>query len=289
MNNSKKNSVETYFGGRKLLLATMHGKEKAIAPLLEQELGVEVALAADLDTDELGTFSGEVERKFSPLETARLKCETAHRLTGADLVLASEGSFGSHPAIPFVTADEEILLLKDYRHRLEIKTKHVSLQTNSAAQTFTSWIELMAFADRVGFPQHALIMRCSKEDCSEIHKGLRNPERLKKSFDYFVNKMGSVYVETDMRAMHNPTRMEVIRQTAEKLVETIKLVCPSCGAPGFEIKDIIQGLPCELCETPTRSAKAMVRCCNHCSYTTEILYPHQKQREDPMYCDSCNP
>jgi hypothetical protein len=282
-------SIQNYFTGRKLLLATMHGKEKVIAPVLTKELGVEVVLTTNLDTDELGTFSGEIERKFSPLETAKLKCEAARRLTGADLILASEGSFGAHPAIPFVTADEEILVLKDYQHGLEIKAKHISLQTNSAAQTFTSWPEAEAFAERVGFPQHALILRHSKTDCLEIHKGVRSLEQLKKSFNYFVNKKGTVYVETDMRAMYNPTRMEVIRQTAEKLVEIIKQVCPCCGTPGFEIKEMIQGLPCELCETPTRSAKAMVRSCNRCGHTTEILYPHQKQKEDPMYCDSCNP
>ena len=51
------------FEGRKLLIATKHKKEIVIAPILEKELGVTCFVAPDLDTDELGTFTGEVERR----------------------------------------------------------------------------------------------------------------------------------------------------------------------------------------------------------------------------------
>ena len=55
------------FSGRKLLIATKHQKEKAIAPILEKELGVIAILASNLDTDVLGTFTGEIERKEDPI------------------------------------------------------------------------------------------------------------------------------------------------------------------------------------------------------------------------------
>lgn len=48
------------FGGRSLVIATRHQKEKVIAPLLEDALGVKCFTIADLNTDLLGTFSGEV-------------------------------------------------------------------------------------------------------------------------------------------------------------------------------------------------------------------------------------
>ncbi len=74
------------FKGRTLLIATKHRKEQVISPILEEALGVKCIVSENIDTDVLGTFTGEVERTNSPLETARMKCE-----------LASEGSFGSHP------------------------------------------------------------------------------------------------------------------------------------------------------------------------------------------------
>ena len=87
------------FEGRPLIIATKHEKEKVIAPILEKELGVKCFLALDLDTDKLGTFSGEVERHDDPITTARKKCLLAMELTNCDLAVASEGSFGPHPTI----------------------------------------------------------------------------------------------------------------------------------------------------------------------------------------------
>ena len=49
------------FAGRSLCIATMHGKEAAIAPVLQQRLGVRCVLPPDdFDSDRFGTFSGEV-------------------------------------------------------------------------------------------------------------------------------------------------------------------------------------------------------------------------------------
>ena len=87
------------------MVATKHGKEKVIAPILERSLGVKVLSTTNLDTDRFGTFSGEVERKGTPLEVARAKCEAALKLTGADLAVASEGSFGPHPELFFAAAE----------------------------------------------------------------------------------------------------------------------------------------------------------------------------------------
>ena len=97
------------FKGRNIVLATKHGKENVMAPLLEKELGLNCFLATDLDTDLLGTFSGEVERKKNSLETARDKCLLAMELTNAELAISNEGSFGAHPQLFFLPADEEII------------------------------------------------------------------------------------------------------------------------------------------------------------------------------------
>ncbi len=62
------------FKNRHLVIATMHHKEKVIAPILEQNLQVKCFLPEGFDSDVFGTFSGEIERKNSPLNIAREKC-----------------------------------------------------------------------------------------------------------------------------------------------------------------------------------------------------------------------
>jgi hypothetical protein len=285
----KQKMINKYFAGRKLLLATMHGKERVLKPLLEEALGVEVILPSSFDTDEFGTFSGEVERELSPLETARRKCVEANSLTGETLVLASEGSFGAHPVMCFMPANEELLVLKDFTNDLEIRAKVVSTQTNFSGNEYFDWEDALYFAAQAGFPSHALIVRKDKNDITEIHKGLNTWPKLKESLRYFAGKHGKVFVETDMRALFNPTRMQVIREAGEKLVSVINSCCPLCEAPGFDIKEVVKGLPCDQCDSPTQSARAFVYFCQNCGHTAKKEFPDEKKKEDPMFCDECNP
>jgi len=50
------------YNAQKVAFLTQHGKEKFIAPLLEPFLGCDIVQTAGYDTDQLGTFSGEVQR-----------------------------------------------------------------------------------------------------------------------------------------------------------------------------------------------------------------------------------
>jgi len=84
------------------LLATMHGKEDVIAPLAERFLGVRLQVVDGLDTDTFGTFSRDVARTGSQLDAARAKVAAAFDMLPDILLgLASEGSFGPHPYLPF--------------------------------------------------------------------------------------------------------------------------------------------------------------------------------------------
>ena len=277
------------FKGRNLLIATKHQKEKVIAPILEKELGVKCFLTSDLDTDELGTFTGEVERKEDPIATARKKCLMAMELANCDLAIASEGSFGSHPTIFFAHADDELLLFLDKKNDLEISARELSLETNFNGSEIKNQNELQEFAANANFPSHGLILRKSKEDLGDIVKGITTVEQLNKAFDTFITQYGTAYVETDMRAMYNPTRMKVIEKATVKLVNKIKSLCPKCQTPGFGIVDRKEGLPCEQCHFPTRSTLSYLYCCQKCNFAKEDKYPNGKLFEDPMYCDFCNP
>lgn len=277
------------FKDRKLIIATKHQKEKVIAPLLEQALGVSCFVIENFDTDVLGTFSGEIDRKLDPIATARQKCLMAMEMANCDLGIASEGSFGPHPSMFFVSADDEFLIFIDKKNNLEIIVRELSTETNFKGQQIKNEDELTEFAHLVNFPSHGIILRKAQDDNNEIFKGITDIKFLKETFRKLINKFYSVYAETDMRAMFNPTRMKVIETATKKLIEKITSLCPECKNPGFGITDLRKGLPCELCGSKTNSTLSFIYVCKYCQFTKEEMYPHNKKTEDPMYCDFCNP
>jgi len=154
------------------------------------------------------------------------------------------------------------------------------METNFNGSEIKTEKELQEFATNTNFPSHALILRKSKDDCIEIVKGLTDKEQLNKAFYAFITNYGTAYIETDMRAMYNPTRMKVIEKATFKLVDKIKSLCPICETPGFGIIDRKEGLPCEQCHFPTRSTLSYIYSCQKCSYKKEEKYPNGKQKED---------
>lgn len=277
------------FEGRNLVIASMHQKEKVIAPHLEKSLGVKCLIPENLNTDHFGTFTGEIEREDDPIITLRKKCEAAMEITGCDLAIASEGSFGQHPALFFCTADDELLMLKDKKNDIEIIAREIASDTNFNGKEVNTEVELLEFAKNAKFPSHALILKNTAHNFSKVEKGINNKEKLLEIFYQFKETNTSVYVETDMRAMHNPSRMQVIEKAVIKLIEKINSLCPNCNYPGFEVTEINPGLPCSDCSMPTKSTLSLIYECKKCLYKKEVFYPKNKLKEDPMYCDYCNP
>jgi hypothetical protein len=277
------------FQGRSLAIATKHGKEEVIGPILTKDLGVYCFVPEKLDTDVLGTFSGEMERTGTPMETARLKCQLAREVTGCDLVIASEGSFGPHPHLYFVPSDEELIMLVDFKNQIEICASLLTTETNYGSGLIKSEEDLQEFARRVLFPSHALILKDREKDFSHIVKDIKEWESLYLHFDHIIQNFGNCYVETDMRAHHNPSRMKAIEQVCLKLTEKIRSICPECNTPGFGVVEQKEGLPCGFCGFPTHSLLSHVYQCQKCLYSCEKMYPNDKTEENPMYCDYCNP
>ena len=277
------------FQGRKLLIATKHKKEIVIAKHFEKEFGVICEIQEQYDTDFFGTFTGERERALSPLETVRNKCLVAMEKYGYDLGVANEGSFGPHPALFFLPADEEFMIFIDKKMSLEIIVNKLTTDTNFSGRSIKNEAELLKFVKAIKFPSHGIILRRGRDSNEEIIKDIRTVKRLMGHYKKLLDKYGEVYVETDMRAMNNPTRMNVIEETTLKLIEAIKSTCPKCNTPGFIPVNYIQGLPCKLCGLPTKSIKIEVLGCKKCEHTVEKLFPKNKKWEDPQYCDYCNP
>ena len=274
---------------QKVVIATMHAKEKVIAPLLEKQLKVKCILPDNINTDQFGTFSGEVERKLSPIDTLRKKCEAAMSMTNCKLAVASEGSFGAHPFIGLTSADEEFILFKDNIHNIEVFAKKLSTNTNFGGQAVQNIQELQEFARRSIFPSHSLIIRNAQGQTAYLAKGISSKKELEQHFEVCFKEFGSAFAETDMRANHNPSRMEVIKETTSALIEKIKRFCPACECPGFDIEEFTEGLPCGACGQATKSILNSVYKCQKCGHKETVLYPKNKKFEDPMYCDYCNP
>lgn len=284
MNNNK-----TLFSDRELLIVTKHSKELVLGPLFEKEFQLIYKLPIKFDTDSLGTFSGEIERKDSALETLRSKCNIALQEEGMDLALATEGSFGNHPTVFFSPTNDELIMLYDKKNKLEIVERVLSLETNFDAQEIHSYNQLEEFIKKTKFPSHGVILKNKQLGWTKISKGIQDIETLQKAYDYVTKDQSSCFIETDMRALYNPTRMKIIKEVGLKLIQKINAACPNCQFPGFGVVRTEAGLLCNRCQMPTRSTSAHIYQCKKCDFEFIKKFPFKKTTEDPMYCDFCNP
>ncbi len=281
------------FTNRVAVLATMHQKERAIAPILEEDLGIKVIVPPDFNTDVFGTFTREVKRPGNQIEAARLKAEKVLELTGETLAIASEGSFIPHPSIPFISSNREIVIILDKKHNLEIIGEEFSPQTNHNHFVIENIEQAFHFAKKVGFPEHGLVVMFdeSPKDSSEVIKGITTEEKLIEAVNFVLENSptGKAHIETDMRAMFNPTRMQNIAKATRNLVKKINNRCPNCSTPGFDINRIIKGLPCGICGISTPLTRAVIYQCQKCGFSQEKLFPNGNEYADPAQCMYCNP
>jgi hypothetical protein len=282
-----------FYEGESAVLATMHGKERVIAPLLERELGLRVSLADGLDTDRFGTFTREVERTGSPLDAARAKIAGGFdRAPSARVGLASEGSFGPHPFIPFLPLGRELVLLVDRKADFELIGLDADSDTNFGHAMVTDVAAAIAFAQRSRFPDHGLIVMGCEHDRPAPHvmidKDITNSAKLEKAVKDCVALCGSAFVETDMRAHRNPTRMAAIGRATEDLIRRFLSPCPACLRPGFDVTERIPGVPCAWCAAPTGMTRTEVLTCAGCDHRSERPATDQATA-DPGQCGQCNP
>lgn len=277
------------YRGQRLALLTQHGKERVIAPVLEPALGCRIQRVTGYDTDLLGTFTRDIPRDGSQLEAARRKARTGMALSGLALGLASEGSFGPDPFAAMFPWNVEMLVFIDAERELEIVGMAEGRATFAHLLT-ADWAAAEAFATRSGFPEHQLVVRPQTETDPRIRKGIASWETLRAAFHEAQQQAndGQVFLEIDVRAHANPTRMDNIRLAAEDLLKKISSPCPACRAPGFWLLERLPGLPCEACGAPTREARAEVLGCRKCGHR-QTRERRDKTAADPGHCDYCNP
>ena len=282
-------SLSDYFSGKQAVLATMHGKEQVIAPLLEK-IGLQVVVSKRINTDLFGTFSGEVERPAPQLETLRLKagkCLEIH--PEHPLALASEGAFNSHPASPFTVMHTELVMLKDRSSGLEVIGSHVTLDFKVRRKVIARLEELDEFLNEVSYPEYGVILKSHSEGKWRVAKDFQTRDEVFRAFETQHTETGEVTVESDLRAHRNPRRMKIIGEATRDLIEKLESRCPDCEFPGFSVTVVARGLPCEECGAPTRGVLKEILTCACCGGTEERFFPQGKERAPAGTCDHCNP
>jgi hypothetical protein len=278
--------------GRTAVLATMHHKERVIAPLLGRFLGLQVQVPPGFDSDPFGTFSRDVARTGSALEAARAKIAAGFaQLPEARVGLASEGSFGPHPELPFISMGLELVLLVDRDSGLELAGWHGAPAPYAIGKRITSLAELRAFAARAGFPVQGLVVMGVADGqpapARALFKQLDTRDALEACVGALLAEHGEAWVETDLRAHRCPRRMRRIARASLALVRAWRSRCPACGQPGFVPGEAVRGLPCAWCLAPTALARGHRQQCRHCGH--ETLRPVRRMLADPAHCDRCNP
>ena len=273
---------------QQVALLTQHGKEDVIAPVLAKLPGCRVEKVEGFDTDLLGTFTRDIAREGSQLDAARKKARIGMELSGLSIGIASEGLFGTDPFTGMLPWNRELLIWIDDRLGIEIVATSAG-KTNCSHRLVDSWQEAEDFARSVGFPEHHLVVRPTDEKHLELRKGLADWASLQNAVTWALNSAPNrrAFMETDMRAFANPTRMENIRLAAEDLALRLTSLCPACGVPGFSRVELLLGLPCEDCGTPTNEAKADIHCCVRCEH--QMLVERELEYASAQFCDYCNP
>lgn len=275
------------YAGLTVALPTRHGKEKVLAPILFDSLGMSICLA-DVDTDAFGTFAGEVPRRENQVNTAIAKARAGVEVTGLRLGIASEGTIGPDPRLPFVNSDIETLVLFDREWNTLISESYRSSEIIVVREVVSPTDDITMLKTRADFPRHGLIVRSEHDRLDQIIKGIVDDAVLVEAIKQCSEMTGKAVVESDLRANYSPSRMLNIASCAHRLVARIAHLCPECGAPGWGRIAPIRGLPCGECGTFVDTAvRADQYGCSRCTFRQEI--PRRDQVVEPRWCPLCNP
>lgn len=276
------------YDGRRAALATKHDKLTVIGPVMVRRLGL-VVETADVDTDVLGTFTGDVPRRGSQKDVAVAKARLGLEATGCDIGLSSEGTFGPYWGVPFLTADVEMVMFVDDVLGIQVSEVEVDFDVVAFGADLASPNLDDLDLDQAGFPDHGLIVRW-KSGAGPIFKGIHDREELEDAVlrCFAGNTSPVVRIESDLRAHHHPTRRRVIARAAERLADRLAQLCPSCQAPGWGVGRHEDGAPCNLCERPTRMIRCEILVCARCDVEIPRLTA-ASNGVDPQFCPRCNP
>jgi len=184
------NESTSPFSDKKCVIATMHGKENALQAQFEYGLGLTLIVPGGIDTDSLGTFTGEVPREQRSIDTAIRKTKLGMKLTGIKRGVATEGTFGPDPALPFMKLHSETIVFVDDLLGIRIHETAHTYNTPFDSFTCTGFEQLREKMGSTGFPGHAMTVRPEKNSWVsklrqriQVYKGIKDFDHLENAID----------------------------------------------------------------------------------------------------------
>jgi hypothetical protein len=278
------------YAGKTVGLATIHAKERAIAAPFMRVLGARIEVALGVDTDTLGTFSGEIARPASQVEVTDMKARMTFAAMDVDCSIASEGSYGPIFKVPLKPGGVEILTFVDRKLGTRITETLSTHRTNWRMLYFRAGEDerLKRELKALGFPAFG-IFSMQNDNWMTVDKNLETVEQVISTVNRqaAASSDGLCLVIPDMRAHKNLLRMKVIRATAWKLAKRLAVLCPKCEAPGFGHIHSRRGLPCESCKQPTHWIEHEIDGCSACGHA--IARPRKDGRKfaSKLTCQDC--
>ena len=278
------------YAGKVVGLATIHAKERAIAAPFRRLLGAKVEVAPGVDTDSLGTFSGEIPRPASQVEVTDMKARMTFEAMDVECSIASEGSYGPIFKTPLKPAGVEILTFVDRKRGTRITETLSTHRTNWRMLYFREGEDERVRREMkaLGFPEYG-VFAMQNDDWLTVVKNLATMDEVVAA----VNRLaaasadGQCLVIPDMRAHRNLLRMKVIRATAYKLARRLAVLCPKCEAPGFGHVHSRRGLPCESCGQPTHWIEHEIDGCSACGHAVARPRKDGRKTASKLTCQNC--
>lgn len=280
--------ISSRYMDQAIAFLTQHGKEHLVAPILEPSLGCRIHHVNGYDTDQLGTFTGEIQRIENQINTARKKAQIGLSLAQTAIGIASEGSFTADPFGGLMPWNIEVMLWLDTQRNQEIVGIAQGPARNTS-RTVDNLADLKKCALEAGFPSHHLVLKSQDSDKPLCVKGIRDWDTLDEKFLFIQSQSGNktISVESDLRAFCNPTRQAMIQKAAKDLLQKLTSMCPQCSSTGFWMTGHDPGLPCRVCNRPTKLALQYKWGCAVCGY--QETRSSQTMNANPENCDFCNP
>ncbi|MDT0224029.1 DUF6671 family protein [Gordonia sp. AC31] len=272
----------------RIAVGTAHGKHRQLAGAFADTFGATLVVPTGLDTDQFGTFSGEVTRHLTAQDAAVAKAQLAMTITGIPLAIASEATYGN--LYGFIPVHEEILVFCDHTRGIQLTETTRTTLTPGPPRPITQPDDALPAAATFGFPQQGAVVFSRPPQPPRIFgKGITDPATLHATATDALTLAHAtpLYIGPDLRAHHNPTRQVTLTEVAHTLATRLATLCPRCRCPGYGTIATQLGLPCRECNTPTDQPHADIHGCPRCSHRHTV--PRSPHRADPGACPTCNP
>jgi hypothetical protein len=278
------------YAGTVIGLATIHAKERAVAAPFRRVLGAEVVAAPGVDTDTLGTFSGEIARPASPVEVTDMKARMTFAAMDVDCSLASEGSYGPIHRVPLKAGGMELLTFIDRKRGVRVTETLITHRSNWRMLYFRAGEDerIVRELAALGFPEYGVFVM-QNDDWLTVVKDLATVKDVVAAVNRTarISADGRSLLIPDMRAHRNPLRMQLIRAVAWRLARRLTGLCPRCAAPGFGHIDSRRGLPCEACGEATHWIHFEIDGCSGCGHAVARPRKDGRRTAPRFSCQGC--